>query len=147
MTQRSQRGWLGWNSSACANIVACHVDCHVPCASTSFKLDWLYFSHCGGSHYKNTHCSVPGSRKAIPYNNYTSSPCPPIAVNNPCHSASHAFGTTLLGGAAGSRCSPTTQICGTGAHKYYGEANRVLMASLGNTRTGSNLYANFLWNT
>jgi hypothetical protein len=147
MTQRSARGWLGWNSSGCTHFGICHASCKVPCGSKSFKLDWMYFEGCTGLVFKNGHCAnVSSVREAFPYSNYTVSPCPPIAVNNPCHHASYYFGTTLLGGAAGSHCTPDTQNCGTGAHKYYGEANRVLMTSLGVTTTNSNLYAKFLWN-
>jgi hypothetical protein len=144
VTNHRQMGALLWNvspSSTCTQI-ACHNSCGViPCSANQWKLDWPYFTGCFGLYKDPVGCTWPASRHA----KNTSLGCPLIAVTT-CHATIWA-GTDLIGGGHPSVCNWHTSTCSTGTHPYYGEANRALMASLGVTTTGLNVYANFSWSS
>lgn len=136
MSHHVANGALVWNSSPCSKM-ACHTRCGHGCSANAWKLDWPWFSACFGTfkapdgcNWTNHHAQKTGG-------------CPIIAVKA-CHNPTF-FGTGLIGGGDPAHCTFNTSNCATGSHPYYAEANRALMASLGVTRTGSNVYATFSW--
>ena len=145
MTVHTGKGWLGWNSSACADF-GCHTSCGVSCSTNKWKLNWPYLKGCFGTFKANDGCTWPASREAV---YVTGNRCPVIGVNT-CHQASNEwYVTELIGGGSPTACTKEASNCLTphAMKPYYGEANRAFMASLGITTTSSNAYANFSWST